>query len=142
GEGQRIACGALIVTTGTFLRGEIHIGERRIPAGRVGDAPAIGLALAFERAGLPLARLKTGTPPRLDGRTIDWTALEAQPGDDPPEPLSWLTERTTNRQIHCAIPGTTAATHALIRANLHQSAVYGGRIQGVGPRYCPSIEDK
>ncbi|MBR0668066.1 tRNA uridine-5-carboxymethylaminomethyl(34) synthesis enzyme MnmG [Roseomonas hellenica] len=142
GDGQRIACGALIVTTGTFLRGEIHIGDRRIPAGRVGDAPAIGLALAFERAGLPLARLKTGTPPRLDGRTIDWAALEAQPGDDPPEPLSWLTERITNRQVHCAITATTPATHALIRANLHQSAVYGGRIQGVGPRYCPSIEDK
>lgn len=142
GDGRRIACGALIVTTGTFLRGEIHIGERRIPAGRVGDAPAIGLALAFERAGLPLARLKTGTPPRLDGRTIDWAALEAQPGDEPPEPLSWLTERITNRQVHCAITATTPATHALVRANLHQSAVYGGRIQGVGPRYCPSIEDK
>jgi tRNA uridine 5-carboxymethylaminomethyl modification enzyme len=141
-SGRRIACGALIVTTGTFLRGEIHIGERRIPAGRVGDAPAIGLALALERAGLPLARLKTGTPPRLDGRSIDWAALEAQPGDDPPEPLSWLTERITNRQVHCAITGTTEATHALIRANLHQSAVYGGRIQGAGPRYCPSIEDK
>ncbi|MBP0466741.1 tRNA uridine-5-carboxymethylaminomethyl(34) synthesis enzyme MnmG [Roseomonas sp. PWR1] len=141
-DGQRFACGALVVTTGTFLRGEIHIGERRIPAGRVGDAPAIGLALAFERLGLPLARLKTGTPPRLDGRTIAWGELEAQPGDDPPEPLSWMTERITNRQVVCGITATTPATHALIRANLHQSAVYGGRIQGVGPRYCPSIEDK
>ena len=142
GDGRRFACGALVVTTGTFLRGEIHIGARRIPAGRVGDAPAIGMALAFERLGLPLARLKTGTPPRLDGRTIAWGELEAQPGDDPPEPLSWMTERITNRQVVCGITSTTPATHALIRANLHQSAVYGGRIQGVGPRYCPSIEDK
>lgn len=142
GDGQRIRCGAAIITTGTFLRGEIHIGENRFPAGRVGDAPAIGLALAFERLGLPLARLKTGTPPRLDGRTIDWAALEAQPGDDPPEPLSWLTERITNRQVFCGITATTPETHAIIRANLQSSAVYGGRIQGVGPRYCPSIEDK
>ncbi|MCA3303207.1 MAG: tRNA uridine-5-carboxymethylaminomethyl(34) synthesis enzyme MnmG [Roseomonas sp.] len=142
GDGQRIRCGAAIITTGTFLRGEIHIGEKRFPAGRVGDAPAIGLALAFERLGLPLARLKTGTPPRLDGRTIDWAALEAQPGDDPPEPLSWLTERITNRQVSCGITATTPETHAIIRANLQSSAVYGGRIQGVGPRYCPSIEDK
>ena len=142
GDGRRIACGALVITTGTFLRGEIHIGDRRIPAGRVGDAPAIGLALAFERLGLPLARLKTGTPPRLDGRTIAWDELESQPGDDPPEPLSWMTDRITNRQVVCGITSTTSATHALIRANLHQSAVYGGRIQGVGPRYCPSIEDK
>jgi tRNA uridine 5-carboxymethylaminomethyl modification enzyme len=142
GDGRRFACGALVVTTGTFLRGEIHIGEARLPAGRVGDAPAVGLALAFERLGLPLARLKTGTPPRLDGRTIDWAALEPQPGDDPPEPISWMTERITNRQVACAITATTPATHALIRQNLHHSAVYGGRIQGVGPRYCPSIEDK
>ena len=142
GDGQRIRCGAAIITTGTFLRGEIHIGERRFPAGRVGDAPAIGLALAFEGLGLPLARLKTGTPPRLDGRTIDWAALEAQPGDDKPEPLSWLTERITNPQVSCGITATTPETHAIIRANLQSSAVYGGRIQGVGPRYCPSIEDK
>jgi tRNA uridine 5-carboxymethylaminomethyl modification enzyme len=141
-DGQRIRCGAAIITTGTFLRGEIHIGEKRFPAGRAGDAPAIGLALAFERLGLPLARLKTGTPPRLDGRTIDWAALEAQPGDDKPEPLSWLTERITNRQVSCGITATTPETHAIIRANLQSSAVYGGRIQGVGPRYCPSIEDK
>ena len=141
-DGQRIRCGAAIITTGTFLRGEVHIGEQRFPAGRVGDAPAIGLALAFERLGLPLARLKTGTPPRLDGRTIDWAALEAQPGDDPPEPLSWLTERITNRQVTCGITATTPETHAIIRDNLQSSAVYGGRIQGVGPRYCPSIEDK
>ncbi|MCZ8279893.1 MAG: tRNA uridine-5-carboxymethylaminomethyl(34) synthesis enzyme MnmG [Acetobacteraceae bacterium] len=141
-DGQRIRCGVAIITTGTFLRGEIHIGEKRFPAGRVGDAPALGLALAFERLGLPLARLKTGTPPRLDGRTIDWAALEAQPGDDPPEPLSWMTERITNRQVTCGITATTPETHAIIRENLQLSAVYGGRIQGVGPRYCPSIEDK
>ena len=141
-SGRRIACGALVITTGTFLRGEIHLGEQRIPAGRHGDAPAIGLALALERLALPLKRLKTGTPPRLDGRTIDWDALEAQPGDDPPEPLSWLTDRITNRQVECRITWTTLATHELIRANLHRTAVYGGRIQGVGPRYCPSIEDK
>jgi tRNA uridine 5-carboxymethylaminomethyl modification enzyme len=140
--GRRIGCGALVITTGTFLRGEIHLGEQRIPAGRHGDAPAIGLALALEALKLPLKRLKTGTPPRLDGRSIDWAALEPQPGDDPPEPLSWMTERITNRQVSCGITWTTPATHALIRENLHRTAVYGGRIQGVGPRYCPSIEDK
>ncbi len=140
--GRRIACGALVLTTGTFLRGEIHLGEERRPAGRHGDAPSVGLALALERLRLPLARLKTGTPPRLDGRTIDWAALETQRGDEPPEPLSWLTDRITNPQVHCSITWTTPQTHALIRANLHRTAVYGGRIQGVGPRYCPSIEDK
>ena len=140
--GRRIGCGALVITTGTFLRGEIHLGEQRIPAGRHGDAPAISLALALEALKLPLKRLKTGTPPRLDGRSIDWAALEPQPGDDPPEPLSWMTERITNRQVSCGITWTTPATHALIRENLHRTAVYGGRIQGVGPRYCPSIEDK
>ena len=141
-SGRRIGAGAVVITTGTFLRGEIHIGERRLPAGRVGDPPAIGLAKTLHRLGLPLARLKTGTPPRLDGRTIDWAALQAQPGDDPPEPLSILTERITNRQMACAITATTPETHAVIRANLHRSAVYGGRIAGTGPRYCPSIEDK
>jgi tRNA uridine 5-carboxymethylaminomethyl modification enzyme len=140
--GRRVGCGAAVITTGTFLRGEIHLGEDRIPAGRQGDAPAIGLALALERLRLPLARLKTGTPPRLDGRTIAWDALEAQPGDDPPEPMSWMTERIANRQVACGITWTMPATHALIRDNLHRTAVYGGRIQGVGPRYCPSIEDK
>ena len=141
-SGQRIAAGAVVITTGTFLRGVIHLGEERTPAGRVGEAPAIGLADTLKRLGLPMGRLKTGTPPRLDGRTIDWAALEAQPGDNPPEPLSWLTERITNRQVACAITETNEATHAVIRANLHRSAVYGGRIEGVGPRYCPSIEDK
>ncbi len=142
GTGRRLGAGAVVITTGTFLRGVIHLGEDRTPAGRVGEAPAIGLADTLRRLGLPMARLKTGTPPRLDGRTIDWAALEPQPGDNPPEPLSWLTERITNRQIACAITETNEATHALIRANLHRSAVYGGRIEGVGPRYCPSIEDK
>ncbi|MBS7791238.1 tRNA uridine-5-carboxymethylaminomethyl(34) synthesis enzyme MnmG [Roseococcus sp. SDR] len=142
GTGRRIACGALVITTGTFLRGVIHIGEQRIPAGRVGEAPSVGLALALERLGLPLARLKTGTPPRLDGRTIDWANLEMQPGDAEPEPLSWLTEAITNRQVECGITHTTARTHEIIRGSLHLSAVYGGRIEGVGPRYCPSVEDK
>jgi tRNA uridine 5-carboxymethylaminomethyl modification enzyme len=142
GSGLRLRCGALVITTGTFLRGEIHIGRTRRPAGRVGDAPAVGLALALEALGLPMARLKTGTPPRLDGRTIDWSALEMQPGDEEPEPFSFLTGRIGNRQIRCAITHTTEATHAIIRANLSESAVYGGRIQGAGPRYCPSVEDK
>ncbi|MFC3125160.1 tRNA uridine-5-carboxymethylaminomethyl(34) synthesis enzyme MnmG [Pseudoroseomonas globiformis] len=141
-DGQRIACGAVIITTGTFLRGEIHIGEIRIPAGRVGDAPAIGLALAIETLGLPMRRLKTGTPPRLDGRTIDWASLEMQPGDAEPEPLSWMTDRIRNPQVQCGITGTTEAGHALIRANLHRAPIHSGQIQGVGPRYCPSIEDK
>ena len=141
-SGQRIGAGAVVITTGTFLRGEIHIGETRTPAGRVGEAPSLGLAATLRRLALPMARLKTGTPPRLDGRTIDWASLEMQRGDDPPEPLSWMTERITNRQVACGITATTPATHALIRANLHRSAVYGGQIAGVGPRYCPSIEDK
>ncbi|NKE45597.1 tRNA uridine-5-carboxymethylaminomethyl(34) synthesis enzyme MnmG [Roseomonas frigidaquae] len=141
-SGARIPCGAAILTTGTFLRGEIHLGDTRIPAGRRGEAPSVGLARTLDRLGLPLARLKTGTPPRLDGRTIDWEALEPQPGDDPPEPMSWLTDRITNPQVECRITWTTPATHALIQANLHRSAVYSGQIQGVGPRYCPSIEDK
>ncbi|MGG5886800.1 tRNA uridine-5-carboxymethylaminomethyl(34) synthesis enzyme MnmG [Falsiroseomonas sp. HC035] len=140
--GRRIACGAVVLTTGTFLRGEIHLGEARRPAGRAGEAPSIGLARALDRLGLPLARLKTGTPPRLDGRTIDWDSLEPQPGDEPPEPMSWMTERLGNPQVLCRITWTTPATHDLIRANLGRTAVYAGRIQGVGPRYCPSIEDK
>lgn len=141
-SGETIRTGAVVITTGTFLGGEIHIGERRIPAGRAGEAPATGFLQTLRRLGLPLARLKTGTPPRLDGRTIDWASLEAQWGDDPPEPLSWMTDGIRNRQIACAITATTPTTHDLIRANLHRSAVYGGRIAGVGPRYCPSIEDK
>jgi tRNA uridine 5-carboxymethylaminomethyl modification enzyme len=141
-DGARIGCGALVITTGTFLRGEIHIGETRIPAGRVGDAPSVGLAVAIEALGLPMRRLKTGTPPRLDGRTIDWASLEMQPGDAAPEPLSWMTERITNPQVQCGITSTTPEGHALIRANLHRAPIHSGQIQGVGPRYCPSIEDK
>ncbi len=141
-SGREYRAGAVVITTGTFLRGVIHIGHERHAAGRVGDAPAVGLALALEALGLPMARLKTGTPPRLDGRTIDWAALESQPGDAEPEPLSWMTQRITNPQVACGITYTSEAMHALIRANLGESAVYGGRIEGVGPRYCPSIEDK
>jgi tRNA uridine 5-carboxymethylaminomethyl modification enzyme len=140
--GARIGCGALVITAGTFLRGEIHIGETRQPAGRVGDAPSVGLALALEALGLPMRRLKTGTPPRLDGRSIDWAALEMQPGDAEPEPLSWMTARIANRQVACGITATTPAGHDLIRANLHRAPIHSGQIQGVGPRYCPSIEDK
>ncbi|MDB5377130.1 MAG: tRNA uridine-5-carboxymethylaminomethyl(34) synthesis enzyme MnmG, partial [Rubritepida sp.] len=122
-SGRRIACGAVVITTGTFLRGVIHMGETRIPAGRVGEAPSLGLAAALERLGLPLARLKTGTPPRLDGRTIDWASLEMQPGDAEPEPLSWMTERIMNRQVECGVTHTTPRTHDIIRASLHLSAV-------------------
>ncbi len=141
-SGRRIQAGAVVVTTGTFLRGTIHIGDRRIPAGRVGEAPAVGLALAFERLGLPLARLKTGTPARLDGRTIRWDTLEMQGGDAEPEPLSAMTARITNRQVACGITHTNARTHAIIRENLHRSALHAGHITGAGPRYCPSVEDK
>jgi tRNA uridine 5-carboxymethylaminomethyl modification enzyme len=142
GDGRRLTAAAVVVTTGTFLRGMIHIGRQTIPAGRVGDRPEIGLSYTFRRLGFPLARLKTGTPPRLDGRTIDWSALDEQPGDDPPVPFSTLTDRVIVPQICCHITRTTPATHALIEANLGRSALYGGAISGTGPRYCPSIEDK
>jgi tRNA uridine 5-carboxymethylaminomethyl modification enzyme len=141
-DGRTFAAGAVVLTTGTFLRGLIHIGEKQIPAGRVGEAPAIGLSATLERAGFALGRLKTGTPPRLDGTTIDWPALEPQPGDDPPEPFSVLTDRIVNPQIACAITRTTATTHAIIRDNVHRSPMYSGQIKSRGPRYCPSIEDK
>ena len=141
-DGARVACGAAVLTTGTFLRGMIHVGEEQHPAGRVGEAPAIGLAKTLARLELPLGRMKTGTPPRLDRRTIDWDSLDRDPGDAEPEPFSTLTDRIANPQIECRITGTTPATHAVIRANLHRSAVYAGRIEGAGPRYCPSIEDK
>jgi len=141
-DGREIACGAVVLTTGTFLRGLIHIGEKQIPAGRVGEAPSLGLSGTLERAGLTLGRLKTGTPPRLDGSTIDWKALEMQPGDEPPEPFSMLTERITTPQIECGITRTTPATHEIIRANVHRSPMYSGQIASTGPRYCPSIEDK
>jgi tRNA uridine 5-carboxymethylaminomethyl modification enzyme len=141
-DGCELEAGAVVLTTGTFLRGLIHIGERQIPAGRMGEAPALGLSATLERAGFRLGRLKTGTPPRLDGTTIDWGRVEMQPGDDPPEPFSALTERIVNRQIECGITRTTAATHDAIRANVHRSPMYSGQIKSRGPRYCPSIEDK
>ncbi len=141
-DGRAFGARAVVLTTGTFLRGLIHIGERQIPAGRVGEAPAIGLSRTLERAGFTLGRLKTGTPPRLDGTTIDWPALELQPGDEPPEPFSALTARITNPQIQCGITRTTAATHGIIRENVHRSPMYSGQIKSRGPRYCPSIEDK
>src|SRR5262252_5516390 len=141
-DGRALGAGAVVLTTGTFLRGLIHIGERRTPAGRVGEAPAIGLSASLERIGFVLGRLKTGTPPRLDGTTIDWAGLEMQPGDEPPEPFSVLTERIDNPQVQCAITRTTEATHRIIRANVHRSPMYSGQIQSRGPRYCPSIEDK
>ncbi len=140
--GGAIGCGAAVLTTGTFLRGLIHIGEETTPAGRVGEAPALGLARTLRRLNLAMGRLKTGTPPRLDGRTIDFAGLQAQPGDEPPEPMSYLTRRIEVPQIACHITETTPAGHALIRANLHRSAMYSGRIESTGPRYCPSIEDK
>jgi tRNA uridine 5-carboxymethylaminomethyl modification enzyme len=140
--GERIACGAAVLTAGTFLRGVIHIGDRCEPAGRFGDKPSVGLALSLERLGLPIGRLKTGTPPRLDRRSIDWEGLVVDPGDEQPEPFSTLTERLINPQVACRLTHTTPQTHAIIRANLHRSAVYGGHIVGPGPRYCPSIEDK
>lgn len=142
GDGRQLTAGAVVITTGTFLRGLIHLGEKNWPAGRVGEAPAMGLSASFERAGFTLGRLKTGTPPRLDGTTIDWSAVEMQPGDDPPEPFSVMTDRITTPQIQCGITRTTPATHEVIRANVHRSPMYSGQIKSSGPRYCPSIEDK
>jgi tRNA uridine 5-carboxymethylaminomethyl modification enzyme len=142
GDGRELASGAVVITTGTFLRGLIHLGERNWPAGRVDEAPAMGLSASFERAGFTLGRLKTGTPPRLDGTTIDWSAVEMQPGDDPPEPFSVMTDRITTPQIQCGITRTTPTTHEVIRANVHRSPMYSGQIKSSGPRYCPSIEDK
>ena len=141
-DGRELRAGAVVVTTGTFLRGLIHLGEKNWPAGRVGEAPAMGLSASFERAGFTLGRLKTGTPPRLDGSTIDWSAVEMQPGDEPPEPFSVMTKRITTPQIQCGITRTTPATHDVIRANVHRSPMYSGQIKSSGPRYCPSIEDK
>ncbi len=142
GDGAAVRCGAAVLTTGTFLRGVIHIGPVSSPAGRVGEAPSVGLAQTLAALDLPLGRLKTGTPARLDRRSIDWDGLAADWGDATPEPFSTLTTQIVNRQVECRVTATTAATHALIRENLHLSAVYGGQIAGRGPRYCPSIEDK
>ena len=141
-DGRELRAGAVVLTTGTFLRGLIHIGEHQIPAGRVGEAPSTGLSLTLERLGFVLGRLKTGTPPRLDGRTIDWAAVELQPGDQPPEPFSTLTDHIDNAQVHCGITRTNDATHRIIRDNVHRSPMYSGQISSRGPRYCPSIEDK
>ena len=141
-DGRELSAGAVVITTGTFLRGLIHLGEKNWPAGRVDEAPAMGLSKSFERAGFTLGRLKTGTPPRLDGTTIDWSAVEMQPGDDPPEPFSVMTDRITTPQIQCGITRTTPATHEVIRTNVHRSPMYSGQIKSSGPRYCPSIEDK
>jgi tRNA uridine 5-carboxymethylaminomethyl modification enzyme len=141
-DGREFRTGAVVVTTGTFLRGLIHLGEKSWPAGRVDEAPALGLSASFERIGFTLGRLKTGTPPRLDGNTIDWAAVEMQPGDDPPEPFSVMTRQITVPQIQCGITRTMPATHEVIRANVHRSPIYSGQITSSGPRYCPSIEDK
>ena len=141
-DSREFSAAAVVITTGTFLRGLIHIGETRIPAGRVGDKPAIGLSYTFRRLGFDLGRLKTGTPARLDGRTIDWAGLDEQWGDTPPVPFSYLTDAITTPQIACGITETTPATHDLIRANIHRSPMYSGQIESTGPRYCPSIEDK
>jgi len=149
--GEAIGAGAVVLTTGTFLRGLVHIGEVTFPAGRMAaqtaaadqaDPPAIGLSKTLYGLGLVMGRLKTGTPPRLDGRTIAWDKLEPQAGDDPPTPFSFLTRTITTPQIVCHITRTTLQTHAVIRANLHRAPMYSGQIRSTGPRYCPSIEDK
>src|SRR5271169_402844 len=141
-DGRTIGCHAIVLTTGTFLRGVIHLGDQRTPAGRFGDPPSVSLAQSLDGAGFALARLKTGTPPRLDGATIDWDALEIQHGDPEPEFFSSLTTGVTAPQLPCHITRTTAETHRVIQADAHRSAVYSGAISGRGPRYCPSIEDK
>ena len=141
-DGSEISARAVVLTSGTFLNGVIHIGDRRRPGGRIGDRPSIPLAQRMKALGLPLGRLKTGTPPRLDGRTIDWSVLEEQPGDEEPVVFSFLHRAPFARQIACGITHTNEKTHQIIRDNLGRSAMYGGHIEGVGPRYCPSIEDK
>ena len=141
-DGRRLRCGAVVLTTGTFLRGLIHIGEKKIVAGRMNEKASMGLSDTMARIGFRLGRLKTGTPPRLDGRTIGWGSLEMQAADEDPVPFSLMTDRIGNPQIECGITRTTPATHEVIRQNLGRSAMYSGSIEGVGPRYCPSIEDK
>lgn len=141
-DGSEIRAAAVVLTTGTFLRGVIHIGDRSRPGGRLGDRPSVRLAERIEGFGLRLGRLKTGTPPRLDGRTIDWGALQMQPADDDPALFSFLSKAPALRQVSCGITHTNGRTHDIIRENLSRSAMYGGHIEGVGPRYCPSIEDK
>ena len=141
-DGRAYACGAVVLTTGTFLRGLIHIGDQRFPAGRMNEQASTGLSATMSGLGFALGRLKTGTPPRLDGRSIDWQALDRQLGDEVPVPFSLMTDRIETPQIACGVTRTTAASHDIIRANLAKSAVYSGAIEGTGPRYCPSIEDK
>lgn len=141
-DGRLIASKAVILTTGTFLRGLIHIGDRTIPAGRVGEEPSLGLSDTLMSFGFKLGRLKTGTPARLDGTTIDWGKVTWQDADDDPVPFSFMTDRVPQRQIRCGITRTTSETHRIIEENIHRSAMYSGKIEGVGPRYCPSIEDK
>ena len=140
--GETLHSAALVITTGTFLRGLIHMGNERVEAGRFGEAPSIGLAQSFLAHGFKLGRLKTGTPPRLDGRTIDWQQLQQQPGDDIPVPFSFMNDEITTPQVTCHLTRTTPETHKIIADNLMKSAMYSGQISGVGPRYCPSIEDK
>ena len=142
GTGERFACAAVVLTTGTFLSGVIHRGEERIPAGRIGEKAAYGLSNTLKSLDFSLSRLKTGTPPRLDGRTINHSLLDEQPGDDPPVPFSFMTEKITTPQIHCHITRTTPETHAVILANKDRAPIYNGQIESAGPRYCPSIEDK
>jgi tRNA uridine 5-carboxymethylaminomethyl modification enzyme len=141
-DGRPYRAGAVVLTTGTFLRGVIHCGDERVPAGRAGEAPAAALAMRLYALGLPIGRLKTGTPAHLNSRSVDWDAVDRQDGDAEPTPFSFLTKVLPNRQISCGVTETNAATHAVIRAHLSESAVYGGRVSGVGPRYCPSVEDK
>ncbi len=141
-EGLQIRAAAVVITTGTFLGGLIHIGEKTVRAGRVGEAPSLQLAATLARFGFKMGRLKTGTPPRLAAGSIDWAGLTIQPGDDPPTPFSFLTRRISTPQVNCHITQTTAATHQIIRENLSRAPIYSGKIQGTGPRYCPSIEDK
>jgi tRNA uridine 5-carboxymethylaminomethyl modification enzyme len=141
-DGTQIAAGAVVITTGTFLNGLIHCGEQQIPAGRSGEKPAVLLGESLKKLGLRGTRLKTGTPPRLDGRTIDWSKFDIQPGDADPTPFSFRSKRITQKQVPCYVAYTTEATRAIIAANVHRSPMYSGQIQSVGPRYCPSIEDK
>jgi tRNA uridine 5-carboxymethylaminomethyl modification enzyme len=141
-DGRRFACGTVVLTSGTFLRGLIHIGDQKTPAGRMGEAPSIGLSHTLSKLGLKLGRLKTGTPARLNGKTIDYKSLDKQMADDVPVPFSFMTDAISNPQISCGVTRTTEATHRIIADNIHLSAMYSGQIEGVGPRYCPSIEDK
>lgn len=141
-DGRRISCNSVVLATGTFLRGLIHIGQKKIPAGRTGEAPSLGISETLKRHGLTLGRLKTGTPARLDGRTIDWASIDKQEADEVPTPFSFMTDSIANPQIACGVTRTTTETHQIIADNIHLSAMYSGQIEGIGPRYCPSIEDK